>query len=184
MLEAGSFAEWVSGIGTLLAVLVAMAIATRDARVREKTEKQHQAEQVSAWPVYFGLRNKKAFVLIANNSSLPVYDVAISYGAAYGAGGKYLTGSKMNRVVSLVPPGQYFIDSPKHPGHGMHVKLGISISFRDSGGKFWRRDATGTLEEIVHHPFVANEIEQPIDSWNELTPLQDIKKPKVSLYRF
>lgn len=82
----------------------------------------------------------------------------------------------MNRVVSLVPPGQYFIDSPKHPGNGMHVKLGISISFRDSRGKFWRRDATGTLEEIVQHPFVANEIEQPIDSWSELTPLQDIKK--------
>ena len=36
MLEAGSFAEWVSGIGTLLAVLVAMAVATRDSRVREK----------------------------------------------------------------------------------------------------------------------------------------------------
>ncbi len=177
MLEAGSFAKWVSGIGTLLAVLVAMAVATRDSRVREKTEKQHQAEQVSAWPVHFGLRGKKVFVIIANNSSLPIYDVAISYGAAYGAGNKYFTGTKMNRVVSIVPPGQYFVDSPEHPGNGMHVKSGISISFRDSKGKFWCRDATGNLEEIAQHPFVANEIEQPIDAWSELTPLRDIKKP-------
>jgi len=176
-LELGSLAEWFSGIGAFCAVIVAMAVATKDSRIRDKAEKRYQAEHISAWPVYFGLRGKKVFVLIANNSSLPVYDIAISYGAAYGAGGKYLTGSKMNRVVSLVPPGQYFIDSPKHPGNGMHVKLGISISFRDSRGKFWRRDATGTLEEIVQHPFMANEIEQPIDSWSELTPLQDIKKP-------
>lgn len=63
-MELDSLAEWFSGIGALCAVIVAMAVATKDSRIRDKAEKRCQAEHISAWPVYFGLRGKKSLFLL------------------------------------------------------------------------------------------------------------------------
>ena len=176
-MEIGSLAEWFGAIGTLLAVLVALSIAFRDGYLRRKAEQWRQADLVSLWPVHFGVFKKRDLVYISNASKQPIYDVLISYGVAYGAGEAYSTGSDYQAAILRVPPGEYFVKAPKSHGGGMHTQLGMSISFRDINGRYWRRDARGILAKTENDPFTEMEIDQPVNEWQHLDPITPIEKP-------
>lgn len=175
-METGSLADWFGALATLAAVIVAIMIATTESRATRKRETHSQAEQISVWMVYFGITNKP-YVVIQNSSSLPVYDAVIYYGTAYGAGAAQLKTNKGPISFLKIPPGQYYSKPPKSPGNNMHARAGIAISFRDSNGHFWKRDATGMLHQINAHPFKELGISEPIPSWGELLPLSPLKEP-------
>ncbi len=164
----GSAPEWLAAIGTILAVFAAIWIATREASSNRRREHIKQAESIAAWNSRSGGTIK---VIISNGSKLPIYDVVISYGAAYGAGLPYFKGNDDQAFILRVPPGKWSVAEPRNPGGGMHVQPGISISFRDSTGAYWRRDATGKLIETKQHPFKELDIHEPISIWRALTSL-------------
>lgn len=176
-MELGSWAEWFAAIGSVGAVIVALFVATRESRLRRKENTRKQADSISAWPIYFGLLHSKKLVIISNNTQLPIYDVLVSFGVAYGAGQGYSEGDDYQSMILRVPPGEYFVKSPKDYGGGMHTQLGVAISFRDVNGKFWLRDATGVLTELFIPPFDFMKVSQPISSWEHLDPVTPIYKP-------
>lgn len=176
-MEIGSIAEWFAATSTLLAVLVALGIALRDGYLSRMSERRRQAESVSAWPVHFGVFKKNDLVYVSNSSRLPIYDVLVSYGVAYGAGQSYATGGDYQSAILRIPPGEYFVKSPKNNGGGMHVQLGISISFRDINGIYWRRDARGVLTQTKSNPFMEMGVSQPISQWQSLDPITPIERP-------
>lgn len=176
-MDIGNIAEWFGSVSTLLAVIVALAIALHDGYLRRRSDTRRQAESISAWPVHFGLVKKKDLVYISNASRLPIYDVLISYGVAYGAGRPYSLGDKYQTAVLRIPPGDYFVKAPKNNGGGMHVQLGISISFRDINGKYWRRDARGVLAQTKNDSFTEMSINQPVSTWHLLDPVKPIEHP-------
>lgn len=176
-MQYGNLAEWSGAVATFLAVVVAFVVAFRDGILRKRSEKQQQAKLISAWPVHFGLRGNKDLVYISNASLQPIYDVFISYGVAYGAGESYFKGATEQTGILRVPPGEYFAKAPKNQGGGMHIQLGISISFRDINGLYWRRDAQGKLSQTNADPFVTLNVDQPFGDWQSIDPVTPIKKP-------
>ena len=166
-IEVGSVAEWFAAVGTIAAVLVALYLATCETLRAQRRETLDQAKQISAWRLeHLGSTQ----VLISNASSLPIFDVLISYGVCYGAGTPFSRGAASQTFVMRIPPGRYLAKEPKGGGSGMGVVIGPSISFRDASGFFWRRDAKGELIQTKEHPFLEMAIEQPISDWVGVTP--------------
>lgn len=161
----GSIPEWFGAIGTLAAVIVALTIALRDDRRRFVQSRREQAEKISVWKVHPENNLYENYIHIANGSHLPIHDVVLSYGVSYGKGQKYSTGNQKQILVLKFPPGNHTIQ-PKHNPIKLKnrsvLKYGVAISFRDSKGRFWRRDATGHLRETKQHPFEELGIKQPI----------------------
>lgn len=148
---------------------------TKEATYEEMRERlgrlgSSQASLVSAWLESSPLGD---IAVIANESSLPIHDVVVSYGAAYGAGEPYLVGAANNICVLKVPPGRYGTVPPASPGGAMGVKPDLAISFRDHRGACWRRDVRGRLERLATglDTFSANEIEQPVPQWSQIAPI-------------
>ena len=176
-MQMGSLAEWFSAIATLLAVVIAFWVAFRDGRLRMSEDKKRQADAISAWEIFFGMRHDKPLIYVSNASRQPIHDVMISYGVAYGAGSSYATGDEYVAKLLKVPPGDYWVKPPKNHGGGMHIKLGISISFRDNAGHYWRRDARGVLSELKQDSFVASGVSLPVSDWANLDPVSPLVKP-------
>jgi len=176
-MDLGNVAEWFGAVGTLLAVIVALGIALRDGRLKRRSELRNQAESVSAWPVHFGVFRKKDLIYVSNSSRLPIYDVLISYGVAYGAGQPFAKGDDYQSAILRVPPGDYFVKAPKSHGGGMHIQLGVSISFRDINGVYWIRDARGVLAKTDTDPYTEMGVSQPISQWQSLDPITTIERP-------
>jgi hypothetical protein len=174
--EVGSLAEWFAAIGTISAVFVAIWAATLEARKSRKRDLFSQANSVAACPISFGIVPKN-HILITNNSNLPIYDVLLSYGVSYGAGPTYQKGNKYQVFIRRIPHGEFFSVEPKNLGKGMHTQNGISISFRDSRGVFWRRDARGMLVKTKGDPFEEMEIVHPVVNWTNITPTKSIGTP-------
>ena len=130
-----------------------------------------QAENISAWegtrhhPDNPDNHDQKAF--IANNSRAPIFDVAISYGVNHGRGRAYSTGNDHHVFIAIVPPGTFVTDLPPVPSNITDQKLGLSISFRDLHGRYWRRDATGRLH-TTKNPWANLKIDSNFDSWAEI----------------
>lgn len=158
----GTVADAFAAFGTFTAAAVAIWLAGREARRARKDAIVDQARRVSVWPLG---HTPRSYVMISNASNEPVYDMVISYGVAYGAGMAYQKGNKNQIFLLRVPPGRYSTDSAPHPGGGMNAQLSLSVSFRDSNGNYWRRDATGMLEQTKMHPFRELDIEEPISEW-------------------
>ena len=166
-IDFGSVAEWFAAVGTIAAVVVALYIATRETRRLQKRDRADQAHQISAWRL---VQPGSSQVLVSNGSTLPIYDVVISYGVAYGAGPPFSLGNASQTFVVRIPPGRYLVKEPKRGESGMLGVVGPSISFRDANGSFWRRDAKGELIATKSHPFIEMKIEQPISNWVGATP--------------
>jgi len=160
----GSVPDWFAATGTILAVIVALTIAGRDTRRVLSLNRRSQARKISAWQQI--VQGTEVPVII-NTSTLPIYDIVVSYGVAYGAGDAYMTGNENQVFIQKLPPGRWRIKlSPQKPEEGMHIRLSLSICFRDADGNFWLRDATGVLKEIKQSPHVYMGIHNPIEKWS------------------
>jgi hypothetical protein len=163
-IQLGTVAEATGALATFMAVLVALYIARSDSKDRRRREERQQATQISA---YIVTQTGKNSVVLINASKEPVYDVVISYGVAYGAGMTYFKGNDDLLFIRILPSCEAVSKEPRNPGGGMHVQLGIAISFRDAKGRYWRRDATGRLEE-TGPTFKELEVSEPIGKWTKL----------------
>lgn len=149
----GNVPGWISGIGTTLAVSLAL-YQTATARVtRTREERRSQAALVSGWPE--GERvTKDAYIIhtvLLNNSEEPVYQVVVSLVLVQGAGpktGEDLDSSHDRPVLSILPPGKW-ITEVHGKGFGMQKRPGIELAFTDRAGHHWLRRADGTLLEIT-----------------------------------
>jgi hypothetical protein len=115
--------------------------------------RRSQAERISAW---INADNEFSMdATLANRSDQPVYQVIIWRVAAYGAGahsGRELDeASGEYRTFATLPPGRYttFFE----PGfHGMGLKPGVEIAFRDQAGITWIRSGDGLLRRTTLSP--------------------------------
>jgi hypothetical protein len=164
-IQYGDLATWLGAIATFLAVAIALYFSCKDSKRRTKILIEKQANEVSAWIERRGGVNE---VKIINSSNQPVYEVALSYGVSYGAGNSYLTGNDDQTFVFMVPPGTFYTHEPRNPGGGMHTQSGISISFRDTAGKYWRRGADGVLVSVATSTFKELDISEPISDWSPI----------------
>lgn len=163
----GDVPTWLAAIGTIGAVIAALCLARSDGIRRERQQRRHQAELVTAWlgsEDTFGGHIRQSIV-IQNSSPQSVYLLVASLVAAQGAFRDTAVGDAraFRATVGQVPPGKYETHVSS-PGHGMHVKLAIELAFRDAAGVCWLRRGNGSLEDISEDPIALYQLPRPI-SW-------------------
>ena len=152
-LQQGDLPSWIEALATVAAVAAALFAGYYAKRLNDIEDKRdverfradwrRQAEQVSAW---MGLRFSQLdlpigkAVWIRSVSDQPVYAVA----------SWMIYPNRRVRVdhPELVlapgaPNSDIVIDAPK-----TQDPLGVAVQFRDSAGRWWRRDETGILHEL------------------------------------
>lgn len=99
-------------------------------------------------------------VIIQNSSTQSVYSLIASLVSLQGAfrqtavpKARVKPGQVIDfqRTVGQVPPGQHETKI-RSGGHGMSLKLGVEIAFRDAAGVCWLRHGDGRLDEIADDP--------------------------------
>lgn len=144
-------------IGTISAASVAVRVAGRDARERVR----RQATQISVWEVPRSSNEAEQgqtdpfdrSVVITNGSDSSVYEVVVSWGAAQGAGPTFnMPALEPPTCAVLVPPGEWLMPAPRTEGGGASLVIHPAISFIDSAGGRWRRDAKGRLAPTTKLP--------------------------------
>lgn len=152
-LDFGNVPGWISGIGTMLAVSLALYQTTTNAVKKMREDRRSQAVLVSGWPEKEKYPNDRHIVvtILLNNSQEPVHEVVVSLVLIQGAGprkGEQLDSSWYRPVLSILPPGKWTIEVDGR-GHGMQIRYGIEVAFTDRSGHHWIRRADGTLQEIA-----------------------------------
>jgi hypothetical protein len=166
-------ATWLSAVGTCGAVVVSLRLARQDTVRRERRDRRRQAEFVTAWlgeEVNAGTELHQT-VVIQNSSPQSVYLLIASLVSVQGAFRRTAVpatraekaGSiRWQTPVGQVPPGQYET-TIRSAGHGMHLKLGVELAFRDASGVHWLRSADGVLKEVEDDPVALYNLMRPID---------------------
>ncbi len=146
--------EWLVLAAAVIAVVVGFQQIGDEREARKEVERRlarsearEQAEKIAAWIA----RDREAGMdaVLANRSEQPVYQVILWRVAAYGAGAH--SGRELDersgeyRTFATLPPGEY--ETLFEPGfHGMGLKPGVEIAFRDQAGITWVRFADGRLK--------------------------------------
>lgn len=170
----GDVPTWLAAVGTCGAVAVSLYLARRDSVRAELQERRHQAELVTAWPgeemSVDGLIRQE--VVIQNSSTQSVYMLIASLVSVQGAfrdtavpSSPPAEGTRLRipfqAYIGQIPPGEhrYKIESG---GHGMMLKLGVEIAFRDARGARWLRRGDGGLEEVALDPPALYHVMTPV----------------------
>ncbi|MEQ0558914.1 hypothetical protein ABJI51_07515 [Amycolatopsis sp. NEAU-NG30] len=161
--------QWVGGIGTIAAVVVALWIAIRDNRQaradrqqRDQRERQEQAAKVTAW-IELGPRtpvDKAAkivgYMVVANANAEAVNHVVVSFDLVQNLP---MTGSTLHRgpvveddeyLYAILPPGKWRMPVREEwlrPG----LTPGVMLAFTDSRNGHWLRLTDGRLIEKDQH---------------------------------
>ena len=109
-----------------------------------------QATKVSSWiedEMQITGEGLFAIVCICNASESPIYDVIISRDRVDGNDTESLKGDDECDYALCIPPGTHYAKIRSN-GNGMHARFNSSISFRDTRGNYWHRDACGHLSVI------------------------------------
>lgn len=155
-LDFGTVPTWVSGIGTVAAVSVALFQNQYTRRKQHRDELRAQADRISGWPDEDPSSNDplRSKLRLLNKSDEPVYEVVVSVVLVQGAGpriGEEVPPDWARNVFSILPPGQWVAFQPSRGG-GMNRRPGVEIAFTDSRGRSWIRRATGAVQEIKKSP--------------------------------
>jgi hypothetical protein len=176
----GDVATWVSAIGTVLAVVVALWFSGRDGRRRRKEERRYQAERITAWIDRLHMPETPEVsmltVAIQNASDQLAYRVVVSLvrdprGAR---DPKHLTDDlprdendpvnafKYRAFIGELPPGRTVVVID-YPGGGSHLRWTAELAFQDAGGRFWVRDRGGLVREIRTDSLAHYKLFEPVD---------------------
>ena len=138
-LTASDLAEWVSGIGSLLAVVVALWFSFQSRRDLA----YGRLRQVHAWVE--NLHDEKGWKLVVQNSTeQPVFEWTCV--VRYRSGDEAIQSEHVTQAdVGIIPPGHY--EFPWTPGHAPlgEAGIGASFTFVDATGRIWTRLSTGRL---------------------------------------
>jgi hypothetical protein len=154
----GDVPTWIAGIGTVAAVVVALALAIRDSRQRDAERRRAQAEKIGASLPNFdpsdpnGLRRS---LRVGNTSGQSAYRVIVS---AEPIGKPYMKKLRAEHplafrvFIGVLPPGRRYehIDVP--PIGGIDFIWALELAFTDAAGRSWVRSASGELREIKTDP--------------------------------
>ena len=149
-LELGSVGEWVSGVGTVAAVVVALRIGQRDWRRADDERRDAEAAQarlITTTSTHQG--GAQVAVQTVNQSQFPIIALTLKKVAAKppydGGGWRWNGGTRLTQEI--LNPGEtatwavLITDAngdPVDPGP-YHVDCGAEISFTDYAGLLWRR---------------------------------------------
>jgi hypothetical protein len=145
----GTVATWVAGVGTVVAVSLALWEARAERKERLRRELRQQAVRISAWFVGMHkephdedprhedprrdarlppeLRGRAADVELLNNSEDPVTDVLVFLSRVSYKVQRWWDQEPEYRVmIGVLPPGRWTISVPKSGGAIVNVKLGGS----------------------------------------------------------
>ncbi|MET9002147.1 hypothetical protein [Amycolatopsis sp. NPDC004169] len=150
----GASGQWVGGIGTIAAVVVALWIAIRDGRLaredrreRDLRERQEQAAKVTAWIEYAG---ERGYIIVSNANAEAVNHVVVSFDLVHNLP---MTGSTLHRgpdieddeyLYAILPPGKWRMpirEEWRRPG----MTPGVMLAFTDSRNGHWLRLTDGRL---------------------------------------
>jgi hypothetical protein len=131
----GSVPDWIGGVGTTLAFAVALTVLFLDLSGRMR----NQASQVSAW---IARGPSGAEVYIANQSSVPVYDICAT---------PRLFGTEYDVIrYPILQPGEkrsaLTIDNVPRSRDISNELFGVEMLFADSAGRRWNRAINGELK--------------------------------------
>lgn len=168
----GDYPTWLAAFGTIAAVVLALLLASREARQRNRQGERRQAELVTAWLVRDGDLTTAGLVLpviaTVNASEQLAYKVIASLVPVRGAidenfrsvieAGEW----EFRAFKGELPPGRTNLEV-KYPGGGMHIRFAVELAFRDAGGRAWVRSAEGKLRRIEVEPAAHYGLHEPID---------------------
>jgi len=141
-IEWGAVSDWVSGIGSLLAVVVALVLPLRANRDQERA----RLASIFAWaetssPVQGSL-------WLINNTDSPIYDwkATITWSDRDGAVAELSTSSADH---GLLPPGRHNFEftGGAHVLPANDAQLSVRLSFTDAAGRRLVRRSTGELKD-------------------------------------
>lgn len=152
----------IGAVGTIFAIMFSAVQLKKDREERERK----QASCVSCWVSddVDKLNNNEPmskYIEIANESGNPIYNVvvsidAIEYGGIMAQNGEF-------SYIKYIPPGKYYVAAP-FGGDGMFMEFSASISFTDSNGLFWYRNAVGKLEKKKNDAVIERKVPLPVCS--------------------
>lgn len=172
-----SVAEILAAIGTLVALFFIASQTKQANSALEHTQKmlrieqeremrsvaeeaQQQASGVVSWPAILTTEEGKVWgFVVANTSSTPVFSLKLSRKADRAKNGAAI--SQVDKGSAILAPGRYFMSDRREDkfltllkGDEASPILGnsgysASMTFTDSNGKTWTRDARGSLAALV-----------------------------------
>jgi hypothetical protein len=150
----GASGQWVGGIGTIGAVVVALWIAIRDGRLvqadrreRDLRERQEQAAKVTAWIEYAGVHG---YMVVANANAEAINHVVVSFDLVRNLP---MTGSTLHRgpdieddeyLYAILPPGKWRMPI-REEWRRPDLTPGVMLAFTDSRNGHWLRLTDGRL---------------------------------------
>jgi len=141
----GSVSEWVSGIATSLALILALFLAVR----QEIRENDGRLNAVYAWPeMHDGPDNASTWrIVVENGTTYPIYEWSIEISWVSPTDGKQIVETFGHEEGGIVIPGRNtFPDwepSGSIPPSDSQVK--VEVSFRNASDHLIRRLSTGKL---------------------------------------
>ncbi|WP_439377968.1 hypothetical protein [Amycolatopsis lexingtonensis] len=156
----GASGQWVGGIGTIAAVVVALWIAIRDGRVaqadrreRDRRERQEQAAKVTAWIERAEPGTDAAgYIVVSNANAEAVNHVVVSFDLVRQLP---MTGSTLHRgpvieddeyLYAILPPGKWRMPI-REEWQRPDMTPGVMLAFTDSRNGHWLRLTDGRLIE-------------------------------------
>ncbi|MDQ0868992.1 hypothetical protein QFZ70_001465 [Arthrobacter sp. V1I9] len=171
-MEIGSWADWVSGGATALALFLGLAGLLRerkkdrelsekiaeDEHQRKKTELAAQASKVSSW-----FDQNSSSVMVRNASESVIYDVfVVLVNGRFQSDGTPLLVDEVGEMIRLVPPGQTASIPVPLPNMALsHYLVSSDLTFRDAQGLTWFRNNWGKLEKRDEDVFRHYDLEKP-----------------------
>lgn len=142
-IEFGPVSEWVAGIGTVVAVVVALTFSLR----AEREQRNSRLAAVYAWAEVAADPEHTGTLRIINNTESPIYDwrITVSWDGQDGAQKQAQTGFS---DYGLLPPGRHaftFSDDGTLPSND--ASLRVQLEFRDAQDRAWKRLSSGRLEK-------------------------------------
>lgn len=166
----GTFPDWIAAIGTAGAFAAGGVLLVKELRVqraRDEDSRRAQASKVTAWagesvssvttPGGPTRRRVRTHIRVRNASDQPVYSCGVTIHTGLDFEPAYVPG--------LVPPdtkleGAVDWDLPDEAGPYLSSPGGeaqVTLTFRDSSGRMWKRGPEGILESFEHDHIFSDE---------------------------
>lgn len=134
----GIFRNLLSNFGNIGTIIALFALAYQIKKDRHFSE-WDQASKIAVW-LKEANDTLNEVIHISNSSAHPIYEVILSVDRI----NDEIRKGDSCFYISCVPPGEYKV-LVEYQGRGMHNEFNASISFRDTIGKYWCRNASGIL---------------------------------------
>jgi len=142
--SSGSWADWVAGIATFLAVVVALVGLAVERIAHYLADRRVDPSRFTAWLWQVRPHDiDEMIVVISNATEGVIYDVIVMVG---GDEANDQQEPLESWYFVAIPPGQYFVSLESR---APLLSDGVDLVFRDARGKNWRRKYSGRLRKVA-----------------------------------